>query len=373
MIFNIPTKINFGVECLKTFSLDIKYSNMALITSKTFEKNNYVYETIIKYFRNISTSLQIITIESSEPTTENIDYIYNELNKNTNAIIAIGGGSVLDTTKFLSVMFYSNASSINYDFNQMKITNALPLYLIPTTAGSGSEVTPYAVATNSNTNRKFTIYSKFLFPKESYIDPILLKSLPKEKLINSSLDAFIHSLESILNKNKNILIYDFAITSLRNIYNILNKNLKNLTIFDYEKLSLASLYGGICIANNRTGMIHTFSVALSEYSNELHGLLNAKILSNILKYNLDSYEGKLASIISLVTNNIITKDEEAYDIINNFINSAIINKKINFSKKPSIEHIVNRVLQDKGLHNVNPKKYSKKDLINITKELLCQE
>jgi len=339
MIFNIPTKINFGVECLKTFSLDIKYSNMALITSKTFEKNNYVYETIIKYFRNISTSLQIITIESSEPTTENIDYIYNELNKNTNAIIAIGGGSVLDTTKFLSVMFYSNASSINYDFNQMKITNALPLYLIPTTAGSGSEVTPYAVATNSNTNR--------------------IKSLPKEKLINSSLDAFIHSLESILNKNKNILIYDFAITSLRNIYNILNKNLKNLTIFDYEKLSLASLYGGICIANNRTGMIHTFSVALSEYSNELHGLLNAKILSNILKYNLDSY--------------IITKDEEAYDIINNFINSAIINKKINFSKKPSIEHIVNRVLQDKGLHNVNPKKYSKKDLINITKELLCQE
>jgi len=374
MIFYVPTEIIFGTGCLENFNFDVNYKKVLLLISKSLYSNDYINNNVIKRIKSDNVDVQILFPESGEPTTSRIDTLYKKIDKKADAVVAIGGGSVLDTAKFLSVMLCSGGNSSDYEFGNKKIVSSVPLYAIPSTSGSGSEVTPYAVATNDFTGRKFTIKNFHLFPKKSYIDPILLKTLPTKSLIGSALDAFIHGLESILNKNQNILIYDFAIKLMKNIYFVLtNRDPKNLRIKDYEKLALSSLYGGICISNSRTGMVHTFSVALSGYSKTLHGLLNANILPYVLEYNLDSYKGFLASIVSLVVGDIVRSDSEAKDILKDFVKNLASDFKIVFFKDPDPMHIVDRVMQDVELQDVNIKNFSRKDLIIITEEIICQK
>lgn len=373
MIFTIPTEITFGKNCLEKFSINETYKKVLILTSKTFKNNEYLKTTIIKYFQDNSTLIQFLIIPSGEPTTDSIDYVYKKIDNDIEAIIAIGGGSVLDTAKFLSTLFFSLKSSLEYDFNKTEINKALPLYLIPTTAGSGSEVTPYSVVSNSKTGRKFTISSQLFLSKQSFVDSSFLRNLSRKILVASSLDAFIHSLEVLLNKNENILLENLAISSMENIFKILSKDLTRLKDEDYELLSLSSLYGGICIANSRTGLIHTFSVAFSEYSKEAHGILNSKILKKVLEFNLSALNGKLAIIMSKVLNKQIIDDEEALHIIEKFINNLLDQGKIIFENEPSLEYISSRVMQDKGLVDVNLKEFSNEDLIKIAGEIAWQE
>ena len=373
-ILKIPTEIFFGVNCLDDFKLSSD-KKAVIIVSRSIE-NDLNFLKITNYLNKNKNQYQILnkSNSSSEPESDDISDINNRIEGDVDLVIGVGGGSVLDIAKFIAVIKKSGSHPENYDLNKTPVLDALPLILIPSTCGSGSEITQYAVAANSKTKRKFTISSKSLFAQKAYIDPSFIFKLSKQHILNSSMDAFIHSFEAYVNHKKNMFVDEFALKSMTLIYNTLKgfgKREDIETVF-YENLSYASLLGGISISHNRTGMIHTLSVAFSEYSSEAHGLLNAKIFNKVLSFNSQYYNGRLAEAASWISGNNYNNDDACL-FFSSFISSLIPNNKINFDRSPDLAYILKRVSQDQGLKSVNLRPFNSNDLKKIVKEILCQD
>ena len=136
---------------------------------------------------------------------------------------------------------------------------------------------------------------------------------------------------------------------------------------DLKNMSTLSLCGGISILHNRTGLIHTLSVAFSPYVSMSHGLLNAVLLKHALKGILPNFNGRLKEIISIMINKKIYSDEDALLQLSSWLESIIGNKKItsNFDLKNKKQDIIRRLIQDKGLEEVTYGGLDQKQLCNI--------
>lgn len=371
MKFNLCTKIYFGNNSLTNDNLPHD-SNILVFSSQTIKESIHFEELIVTLKENNNTIQQVFKPSNiGEPNTQIINDINKSIENHVDFIIGIGGGSVLDTAKFIAVLKKSNLLAEDYDLNKNNVNSAIKTIMIPTTCGSGSEVTQYAVASNSDTNRKFTISSNHIMPSSCFIIPDFINNLNKNQIINSSIDAFIHCFEGLVNHELNFFIESYAIKSMQLIVKTLPKvlNSSKLNLNLLENLALSSLYGGIVISNNRTGLIHTISVAISEFSNQSHGFLNGKIFPYVLKFNRDYYDDKFNHVASQVFDKKIVDIDESISLFSNFVSSMIYDP-INYSNKPNLNHIINRVFQDKGLAKVNPRPLNKINIEEILNKLL---
>lgn len=373
MKFYLPTKINFGIGSIN--SLNIIQNRVMVLISQSIAQNNNIRKSIESYFEQKNIDYHFYEKVGGEPSTEVIDNIAYETQGDFDAVLGIGGGSTLDIAKFIALLKVSDGVSTDYEFGQREIRGALPTYLVPTTSGSGSEVTPYAVASNSKTNRKFTITHQALYPVESFIDPLLTIKLTRYYTLATAIDAFIHSLEALLNTKSNPLIQPLAIKGLQLIYNHLDLAIKNPNDVSLrEKISLASLIGGISISQSRTGLIHTLSVAFSEFIDEPHGILAVKMLSYAIRYNSDYYKGKLAYIVSQMICKKVNTDYDAYKVIISWVKGIFEKENMEIPQKnllrSNVDHIIHRVLQDKGLPEVNDKEINKDSINSLISEIV---
>ncbi len=374
MIFNLPTRIYFGDADF--FAIDDSHKKILVVASHFLKKATT--DIISQKLCSNATVITGIVKEPGEPTTETIAGIIKRSRQTGfDAVIGIGGGSVLDTAKAVALLKKSGGNINDYEFSSEKIKGALPIYAIPTTCGSGSEVTPYCVITNAETGRKFTITHDSLRPLKAYIDPVFIKELPRQTMLASALDAFTHNLEATLNVNVNPLISPLALEGLRLIYHNLKRAVKLPVVPDEicRRLAMASLYGGISITHSRTGLTHTMSAAFAEFSKEPHGLLNAKLLPYVLRYNIKHYNGKLADTATRITGLDFRSDQDAGVHISTWLQDLLDGRQtISGCRKVAAnkDHVSERVLQDKGLPRVNAAPISRrliKQLIgNITDE-----
>ena len=370
---HMPTTIVFGIGAVKELRCDGKH---ALLLVGSGYKNNLLLQKIVeRKLSNQGIKYKILEKKSGEPNSNAINKINNEISQHVDCIIGIGGGSVLDTAKFLAILKFNGGLCEDYEYGDRKINGALPIYLIPTTSGSGSEVTQYSVVINSKTKRKFTISHKELYPRVAYVDPQLSYGLSYYHSLSTGLDAITHNLEVLLNSEENHIIYPISLYGLE--LGVINLPLLDQRQNDTkigEKLTLASLMGGVSISQSRTGLIHTISVALSEVSNTAHGILNAYILPYVLQSNLPYYKGKLSRILNIVFKKSYISDEEAFIFFKKWIMQLTSNNKyININKtiiEEKIEHLINRVLQDQGLQSVNPCPVDRDKLIRIFKKMI---
>jgi len=343
-------------------------NKVGVLISHNIAQNNNIRKSLESCFEQKNIDYRFYEKVGGEPNSDFIDELTAKTDNNFNAIIGIGGGSTLDVAKFIALLKVSGGVSTDYEFGQREIRGALPTYLVPTTSGSGSEVTPYAVATNSKTNRKFTITHQALYPVASFIDPSLTVNLTRYYTSSTAIDAFIHNIEALLNTKSNLLIHPLAIKGLQLIYKHLEPLIENpIDVKLREKISLASLIGGVSISQSRTGLIHTLSVAFSEFIDEPHGILTVKMLPYAIKYNLDCYKGKLAYIVSETICKKVNTDYDAYKVIISWVKEIFEKENMEIPQKnllrSNVDHITDRVLQDRGLPEVNDRKINK-DLIN---------
>lgn len=353
---HIITQINFGCGISTAFSIEGKKA-LCLISQSANSKNKIV-NLIGEQLMNNRVEVIYVNRSGGEPTSDEVDRLVADTPDDIDAVIGVGGGSVLDIAKYVAMLKVSGGLCADYEFASNQISGTLPTYLIPTTSGSGSEVTQYSVIQNSNTGRKFTIASPILFPRVAYIDPELTVGLPLYTSIASGLDAFIHCLEAYLNTSSNPILRPLAIEGMRLAVTYLPRVVNephNLEV--RTKLSLASSFGGMCIANSRTGLIHTLSVAVSEYSDEAHGILNARMLPHALQFNLLDYAGDLKNFVNCLDVIKVNHDDEAAEWLIHWVGSLLdeldllpLNAQILRAEQ---DHLVDRVLQDKGLFEVN--------------------
>ncbi len=227
-----------------------------------------------------------ITIEVFAPETPDLTFLQEIFEPvaelNVDYIVAVGGGSVLDTAKAIK-LFFSVKDWADFQHQAENGVSSKPngcqIIAIPTTAGSGSEVTPFATLWNRQESKKLSIDAPWLLPNTPIVDPSLLVTLSGDKLLYPALDAISHSVESLWSKKKTDESRGYALSGLA-FSEIAIASFKNGTP-DLAQFALASTYAGRAIAISRTALAHSISYPLTLTYGVPHGLACSFTLGEI--------------------------------------------------------------------------------------------
>jgi alcohol dehydrogenase len=202
------------------------------------------------------------------------------------AIVALGGGSTLDLAKGAAAAARVGKSLGAHDRRGTAIPSPLaPIVAVPTTAGSGSEVTPFAVLVDRDHGEKVVLSAPGLYPVTALLDPALLRSLPRTPLVAAGLDAITHALESFLGLRASPLVDALALGALDRLW----VSLPLAADVTRESRPLATLLcastmAGMAVANGSAGIVHAISNLLAARYGTSHGLVNAAVLAPTLRF-----------------------------------------------------------------------------------------
>jgi len=202
-------------------------------------------------------------------------------------VVGIGGGSVLDVAKLVATLHDSHVS-VRDVFGVGKVTSRnCYLACLPTTSGTGSEVSPNAILMDETENMKKGVVSPWLVPDAAYVDPVLTVSLPADVTAATGLDALTHCIEAFANRFAHPLIDLYALEGIELVSTYLDtvyQDGKNLEA--RSALSLGSLCGGLCLGPVNTGAVHALAYPLGGEFHVAHGVSNAMLLPDVLAFNL---------------------------------------------------------------------------------------
>lgn len=235
-----------------------------------------------------------------------------ELYRRTQAdvILALGGGSPMDTAKGIAAVAANGGSIHDYE-GANRITRPLPpLILLPSTAGSGSDVSQFAIITDTARRVKMSIISRSLTPNVSIIDPDLLDTVDDHLLITSAVDALAHAIESYLSPLAHALTETQALTAIRLITRHLPRALRQRAPDDLERLSLASTAAGISFSNASLGACHAIAHSLGGFFDTPHGEVHPVVLPRVMRFNLPACASRMADIGEAILGGRLPRDED---------------------------------------------------------------
>ena len=216
-------------------------------------------------------------------------------------VVGVGGGSSLDVAKATAMLAKNDGKAEDYIGLETVSTPGLPTIMVPTTAGTGSEVTFTAVFTMRDKKKKGGINSRFLYPDLALLDPLLTVSLPPHITASTGMDALTHAIEAFTSLQSNPMSDLVAREAIARV----GANLKRA--FDKGKdldarreMLLASLFGGLALASAGVTACHALAYPLGAFFDIPHGLANAVLLPYIMGFNAESAEGKFAQIALLL-------------------------------------------------------------------------
>ncbi len=330
--FYMPVSILGGDNALnKNKSVFTSLGKKCLIvTGKASAKKSGALNDLIEIFNELNIEYVVFDKISENPLTTTCcegGKLAREIN--ADFVVGIGGGSPLDAAKAVCV-YATNPHIVNDGIYTEDVTNTpLPLALIGTTAGTGSEVSGVSVLTREN-GRKQSVSGKNYYAKYVFADAKYTYSVPHYTTVSTALDAMAHAIESSFSPRGDFLAQQFALISVKMIYPILEKLSKSEelpTTEDRNALYFASLYAGFALNKGGTGFPHGMGYALTEDYNVPHGLACAVFLPAYLK---EAQKANLA-LYKEFFDAMGTTDERLHEIIKQFcsFNFTIPESKIN--------------------------------------------
>jgi len=283
--FQLPTKIVFGRGSFSRVWENVDRKKVLLVTGKSGFREHTIGR-IRKQLSNVE--LTIYDGVEPNPTYQNVDGGAALIeNKGCELVIALGGGSAIDAAKLMACIAVNKGKAYEYAFQGKKIEKkGLPLIAIPTTAGTGSEVTPFAVISDREKKLKAPVRNRYLFPKVAVIDPELTASMPVGLTANTGADALAHALEALWSKKAQPLTDYLALRAVKIIFENLKKACdepKNMDV--REEMCLASLLAGIAISNVSIGAAHAISYPLTTHFGIAHGNACSLTLPDVMEFN----------------------------------------------------------------------------------------
>lgn len=282
--FNLPVNIIFGPGQIKELSdlLGSHHQRIMIVTDKNLaEKCNAVNAVAsqlkrrkVVVFDQVEENPSFTTIEKGRMQARESD---------VQIIIGIGGGSPMDAAKGIAVLVTNEDSMQKYMNGNPLTKDPLPVVCIPTTSGTGSEVTPYAVFTDMTGQNKGGYTHPKIFPTLSVIDPELTYTMPESVVINTGLDTITHAVEAYLSLDSFPLSDLFALES---IYIALN-NIRKASQKDSEamnQMAYASMLAGVAITHGGTILLHVMGYPLTVFHNIPHGLANGILLPEFMNF-----------------------------------------------------------------------------------------
>ena len=218
------------------------------------------------------------------------------------ALIAIGGGSVIDCSKAALACVQMKKLDVTTVLHTGRVSKQLPLLIaVPTTAGTGSEVTAGAVITDPIQKRKYALSNLFLIPKYAVLDSSLLVSLPSKMTAYTGMDALTHAIEAYINCFNNRKTNEYALRAIKTIFQYLVPSFEDGLNMQYRlELLEASYNAGVAISNNYVGYVHAIAHGIGGMYHLQHGMINATILPIVLEVYGSAVVSKLAKIADVV-------------------------------------------------------------------------
>lgn len=368
-----PAQIIIGKNSILKLADEIAgagYTNALIITIDILSTQ---LEPVIQQLRQQGISVQINTSIVREPSYNDLDALLKSAAGNpVDVVIGIGGGSVLDIAKLLATQLNNDQTIAEITgINLLKKRN-IKLICIPTTSGTGSEVSPNAILIDDADNQKKGIISPYLVPDTVIIDPALTFDLPPAVTAATGLDALTHCLEAYTNLFAHPFIDMYAYEGMRLIAANLVKAVNNGTDEAARtQLAVGSMLGGFCLGPVNTAGVHALSYPLGSMFHMAHGLSNALLLPYVMRFNIPAAPERYAGVArALGCNSLSTDLETAYagvDKITELIRQCGIPERLSEAgvDKTAIPAMAADAMKITRLLKNNPRTIALKDAINI--------
>ncbi len=344
------------------------HREIMLITDKNIFSSRLPHPIIFK-LQNDGFKVEILDSIPPEPTNHELDDLAKKLRSvPVSAIIGIGGGSVMDSSKILSIL--AKYSVTTADLSQHSVPGkGLPFILIPTTSGTGAETTPNAIVLFPERQLKIGIVSPFFIPEHVILDPELTLGLPPSLTASTGIDTVCHLLESFLAKKANSFSDMFALEGLKLMVNSLPIAFQDGKDLEARSSAmLSAFYGGICISAAGTNAVHALSYPLGGMFKIPHGLANSILLIPVIEYEKDRIFSRLAMTAEVLgCSTGLGEYEDASSVVER-LNSLIRYLQIptnlqQFGVKPSaLDYLVDAAYEIRRLLDNNPIKLNKNDI-----------
>jgi Alcohol dehydrogenase, class IV len=304
-MFSVPQKVIYGAKSLNKLPELLKkdgLNKVLIISGPNLNKMGTVGK-VAELLETAGISCAIFTDVEANPSVETVDKATQVYKKaEAEAIVALGGGSPMDVAKAVGVLARYGGSVTQYE-GADKVPGAIvPLIAIPTTAGTGSEVTAFSVITDHSRNYKLTIFSYQIIPSHAILDPELLVSLPASVTAATGVDALVHAIEAYLSLDAS----PFTDAMAEKAMELLGANIRAFTANrkDLEAgaaMLTGQMFAGIAFAWARLGDVHAMAHPLSGFFDVSHGVANAILLPVVLKFNALADKGRYYKIYQYLT------------------------------------------------------------------------
>jgi len=315
-----PTRIvcrEKSIDEVGTIVKDMGEKALLLTGQKSMERLGYV-DRVIESLKKEGINTYHYKGIPSEPEIKDLTELIELVRKNKyDFIVALGGGSVIDSAKVAAVAANHPRELVDYLRSKKygnQITKAtLPIVAIPSTSGSGSETSCYAVLDNKEEQIKDVISSQYIYPVVCILDPEIPANAPESVKLSSGLDVLAHALESYISKKASDMVASFAIKAMDMVFRYLPVVLKEKENMEaHAKMAIASAMAGISIALGGTVVGHATAHAWGSSSNITHGLAVGALLPWVIEINKNAAQDKLAYLADalLLTTNGMAKHEK---------------------------------------------------------------
>jgi alcohol dehydrogenase len=370
--FLLPTQIIYGSGMLKVLPEELKKINAKKIMVVTDPK--LVALKLTDKLEEFLTGFEYFIFDGIEQNPKDYNVAkaaQRAVEEKVDTIIAYGGGSPIDAAKVISILAAQGGTVKEYMHKLKPIEKALQLITIPTTAGTGSEVTFSSVITDTEEKFKYTIKSPLIASKVAIVDPLLTLTMPPNITATTGMDALTHAIEGYTSLCTEPIAEAMGLWAIRYIAENLEKAVKDGSDLEArDNMMMGSLLAGLSFSHSDVAAVHCMAEALGSIYDAPHGTCNAVLLPYVMEYNITTAEKKYADIANFMgvygPNELMTASEGIESI-------KILSRKIGLPSLKSLNvktedfELLSEMSEKNGSTASNPRKITKSDYLKIFK------
>ena len=355
--FKLPPKIYFKYGSLPVALQELETKKRAFIVTDSFLFSSGMIDRITETLQKIGVETEVFHQVKPDPTLGTINTAMELVNAyKPDVIIAVGGGSPMDAAKIIWLLYehpevkfeglalrFMDIRKRIYSFPDMG--KKAELVCIPTTSGTGSEVTPFAIITDENTGMKWAIADYALTPTMAIVDSELAMGQPKGLTASCGIDVLTHALEALVSSMSTDFTNPLALEAARIVFKYLPQAYADGTNKKArEKMHDASTMAGMAFSNAFLGLCHSMAHKLGAAFHVPHGMANALLLTNIIRFNANDNPTKQASFPQYEYPSVISRYARAADYISMALNDTKNTDYIATTSKMSMEDKVQALI-----------------------------
>ncbi len=374
--FSVPQNITFGAGALDKIPEAVSKMKVrkAFIVSGPHLKKTGLVNLIASKLKDAGIESESFTETEGNPSTDTVEKAAAKFKESgADMIVAFGGGSPLDVAKAVAVLGKYGGKITDYEGVGKVPGPVVPMLAIPTTAGTGSEVTSFSVITDHSRDYKLTVGSTYLLPEAVILDPSLIATVPEKTAAYCGVDALVHALESYISLASSPFSDMCALQALE----LIGKNIRAYVAdrrnsCAAEGMLLGSLFAGIAFSHARLGDVHAMSHPVSAFFDVPHGLANAVLLPTVVEFNAVEDTGKYYEIYKRVAQIAVFADIFTPSMLVNELRA--LNESLGIPdslKKVGVDERKFDAMADDAMKSgniaVNPRKTTKEDIVKLYK------